>query len=218
MGRGIKSEGHAAMKPNRREAALLIIDMQNNLCHPAGAFATELGFDIGSCVAAKDRCAHLVETARSIDLCVIHTRAEFLPDYADAGVVLREVLDDRMRSSGSLVAGTWQTEIASELGPAPTDYVILKNRSSAFYGTQLEPLIRSLGVRNLTICGVSTSCCVESTARDAVERGYSVTVAADATAELDEDMYEFTLATLQEDFCRVAKVSDIIDEWEAFRR
>ena len=201
------------MTADRRNAALLIIDMQNNLCHPAGAFATELGFDISSCLAATDRCAELVEAARRVEIPVIHTRAEFLPDYADAGIVLREVLDDRMKTSRCMIAGTWQTEIASALGPAPTDYVIPKNRSSAFYGTQLQPLIRSLGVRRLTISGVSTSCCVESTARDAVERGYAVTVAADATAELDHEMYEFTLATLREHFCQVANVSEIIAEW-----
>jgi ureidoacrylate peracid hydrolase len=118
-----------------------------------------------------------------------------------------------MKASRSLVAGSWETAIADALGPAPTDYVLPKNRSSAFYGTQVEPLLRSLGVRRLTICGVSASCCLESTARDAVERGYEVTVAADATAELTRERCAFTLRTLAEHFCRVAPVDAILADW-----
>jgi ureidoacrylate peracid hydrolase len=73
--------------------------------------------------------------------------------------------------------------------------------------------VRSLGIRTLTICGVSASCCVESTTRDAVERGYDVTVAADATAELTRERCAFTLRTLAEHFCRVAPVDEIVAGW-----
>jgi ureidoacrylate peracid hydrolase len=197
----------------RADEAVVVIDMQNNLCHPDGAFTRQLGFDMVAFAAALDRAVVLVRAARAAGVPVIQTRAEFLPDYADAGVVLREVLDERMKASRSLVAGSWQTQIADELGPAPTDYILPKNRSSAFFGTQLEPLLRSLGVRRLTICGVSASCCVESTARDAVERGYDVTVAGDATAELTAERCAFTLRTLAEHFCRVASVDEISTAW-----
>ena len=192
--------------------ALLVIDMQNGFCHPDGSFAG-LGLDVSMCNAAIAGCRRLVEAAHAAGVPVIYTRYVYRADYKDGGVLVQEIMP-ALGSSGSLAAGSWDAELVDELPAGTDDFVIDKNRYSAFYGTGLEPVLTSLGVRNLVMAGVTTNMCVETSARDASQRDYRVFVVSDATGELDAARHEMALATLGFGFGAVVAADDVVRAWE----
>lgn len=191
--------------------ALLVIDMQNGFCHPKGSFAS-LGLDIAMCNAAIPSCAHLVQSAHEARVPVIFTRYVYRPDYRDGGVLVQEILP-ALADSKSLAAGSWDAELVDELVPTADDFVVEKNRYSAFYGTGLEPILTSLGVRSLVLCGVTTNMCVETTARDASQRDYRVFVVSDATGELDRARHDMSLATVGFGFGAVVPAEAVVTSW-----
>jgi ureidoacrylate peracid hydrolase len=193
--------------------ALLVIDMQNGFCHPEGSFAG-LGLDVSMCTAAIAGCRRLVEAAHAAGVPVVYTRYVYRADYKDGGVLVQEVLP-ALADVKSLAAGTWDAELVDELVPTDEDFVLDKNRYSAFYGTGLEPILTSLGVRNLVVAGVTTNMCVETTARDASQRDYRVFVVSDATGELDAARHDMALATLGFGFGAVVASDDVTRAWAA---
>ena len=191
--------------------ALLVIDMQNGFCHPEGSFA-QLGLDVTLPNRAIQGCRTLVDAARQNGVPVVYTRYVYRPDYRDGGVLVQDLLP-ALADVKSLAAGTWDAEIVDELTPQPEDFVVDKNRYSAFYGTGLEPILTSLGVGNLVICGVTTNMCVETTARDASQRDYRVFVVSDATGELEESRHQMALSTLGFGFGWVVTTEDVVNVW-----
>jgi ureidoacrylate peracid hydrolase len=191
--------------------ALLVIDMQNGFCHPDGSFAG-LGLDVSMTNAAIGGCRRLVDIAHAAGVPVVYTRYVYRADYKDGGVLVQEVLP-ALAEVKSLAAGTWDAELVDELVPGEEDFVLDKNRYSAFYGTGLEPILTSLGVRNVVVAGVTTNMCVETTARDASQRDYRVFVVSDACGELDAARHEMALATLGFGFGAVVSVDDVARAW-----
>lgn len=201
------------LAPDR--TALLVIDMQNGFCSPEGSFAG-LGLDVSMTGGAIAGCVALVDAARAASVPVVFTRYVYRADYRDGGVLVRDLLP-AMAEVKSLAAGSWDADIVPELTPEPTDFVLDKNRYSAFYGTGLEPVLTSLGVRELVICGVTTNMCVETTARDASQRDYRVVVVSDATGELDAARHEMALATLGFGFGWVKPRAEVFAAWTTAR-
>lgn len=193
--------------------ALLVIDMQNGFCKPKGSMAT-LGLDTSMCEAVIPRVRTLVDLAHRAEVPVIYTRYVYLPDYADGGLLPRDILP-AMRDIDALAEGSWDAAIVDELAPADGDLVIDKSRYSAFYGTRIEPILTSLGVRSLVICGVTTNMCVETTARDASQRDYPTFTISDACAETDAQRHENALQTLAFGFGWVNTVDEVAGAWSA---
>jgi ureidoacrylate peracid hydrolase len=200
-------------KPGRDAIALLVVDMQNTFCHPAGAFA-RLGADVSPLAAVVPAVAALVAAARAAAVPVIFVKHVLRGDYRDGGILFTE-LKRPVRDAGAIVGGSWEAELVDELRPEPDDFIVEKRRFSAFYGTDLEVVLSSLRTEALVICGVTTNICVESTARDAAQRNYRTFVVADATAEVDPEKHEHALATLGYAFCRVVTSADVAAEWAA---
>ena len=188
--------------------ALLVIDMQNAFCHPNGSLA-RLGHDIAMCQEAIEGCGHLVTAARKAAIPAIFTRYAYRDDYRDGGILVEE-LNPALKKTGALVHGSWDAEIVDQLPVQDRDFVVTKNRYSAFYGTNLETILTSLGIRNLVICGVTTNMCVETTARDGMQRDYRVFVVSDATGELDRERHVMALRTLNFGFAWVVTINDVI--------
>lgn len=195
------------------DTALMVIDMQNGFCHPEGSFAS-MGIDVTLPNQAIAGCADLVHAARAAGVPVIWTRYVYRPDYSDGGLLVTDLLP-AIRDVRSLEDGTWDAEIVAELRPAPDEPIIDKNRYSAFYGTRLEPVLTSRGIRNLVLCGVTTNMCVETTARDASQRDYRTVVVADAAAEFDPARHEHALFTIGFGFGWVAERADVLKAWSA---
>jgi len=87
------------------------------------------------------------------------------------------------RESRVLVKDTWNTDILAELAPEQGDIVVSKHRYSGFFETELDAILKDLGVKSLVFAGCTTSVCVESTLRDAFYRDYRCVLLADCTAE-----------------------------------
>jgi len=94
-------------------------------------------------------------------------------------------------------------ELVPELERAPSDIVITKHQWGAFYGTELDLQLRRRGIKTLVLGGISTNFGVESTARDAYERGYDQIFVEDAMAGLSQGAHEFAIKTI---FPRIGKI------------
>ena len=99
------------------------------------------------------------------------------------------------------------------LDPQPDEPILEKSRPSSFYGTRLEPLLTARGIRSVVVCGVTTNICVETTARDAHQRGYDTFVVEDACGEFEESRHWHSLYTIAWCFGTVVTVDDAERSW-----
>jgi ureidoacrylate peracid hydrolase len=178
----------------RDDAALIVIDMQNDFLHPEGAYGRH-GVHNSKAGAVIQTVPGVIERCRKLRIPVIYAR-----------YVIRAGPDGRAVDAGSITnarpflwdeglrAGTWGAAFVDGF-PAP-DYDIEKPRFSAFYQTNLEVLLRGLGVRTLLFAGVQTNYCVESTARDAYFRDFQIVMLSDCMTCFDRRLHEASLETL----------------------
>ena len=199
------------MELSKERTALVIIDMQRAFLEDEGSLA-KAGIDITGLKAAMEGCKRLLASARQAGVPVIHTRYVYRPDYADGGILVNYIMP-QLREVDSLAAGTADIEIVDELAPVDGETVIDKNRPSAFYATNIEPLLNGLGVDSLVVCGVTTNICVETTVRDASQRDYKVFVPKDATGELEQLRYDGALAGMAWVFAKIVETDDVIGVW-----
>lgn len=199
------------MELTRERTALVVIDMQRAFLEDEGSLA-KAGIDITGLKAALEGCKRLLASARQAGVPVIHTRYVYRPDYADGGILVNYIMP-QLREVDSLAAGTPDIEIVDELAPVDGETVIDKNRPSAFYATNIEPLLNGLGVDSLVVCGVTTNICVETTVRDASQRDYKVFVPKDATGELEQLRYDGALAGMAWVFAKIVDTDDVISVW-----
>ncbi len=192
--------------------ALLVIDMQNGFCSDDGS-VNRIGLPAERLRAVIKPCARLVQAAQAVGVPVIYTRFVFRPDFADGGVMVKELLP-ALETEHALTAGSWDAEIVDELQPEKEDFVVDKNRPSGFYATGMEPILKGLGIENLVVCGVTTNCCVETTVRDASQRDYRPFVVADAVAEFDDERHTVALQSMAMLFADVVEVNDVLERWQ----
>lgn len=197
----------------RDDTALVVIDMQNGFCHAEGSFA-QMGFDVSPLQTAVPGCRELIDGAHAARVPVIFTRYVYQPGYLDAGLLPNELFP-AIKEHSSLAAGSWDAEILEKLSPSGHDVIIDKSRYSGFYGTRLEPVLTSLGVRSLVICGVTTNMCVETTARDASQRDYRTYVVEDATGEFDAHRHQHALEAIGFGFGWVVPRAEVLAAWES---
>jgi nicotinamidase-related amidase len=197
-------------------AALLVIDMQRDFCLPGGAF-DRLGVDLGMYPAVIPRIAALVAAARAAGVLVVFVQMTVLPGRrSESPAQIRFNMRLHARHAGEPLAyaleGSPGHELIPELAPAPGDLVVRKYRSSAFWGTNLELLLRSNGIRSVIVSGCTTEGCVESTARDALFADLYVVVAEDAVASDDPAQHEASLLLMRNRF-DVAPALQIAAQW-----
>ena len=154
-----------------RQVALLVIDVQREYFDPDGPAYVEHARDI------VDNVNRLVDAFRAQGLPLVFVRHAHRSDGSDAGRMGDFSAPDE---EDSFVEGTPRVEFISELHVEPGDVVVTKRRYSAFRGTELEAVLRTAGVRAVVVCGLMTSFCCETTARDAHGRDYEVLFVADA--------------------------------------
>jgi ureidoacrylate peracid hydrolase len=194
------------MKPTPGRTALVVVDMQNAFCEDEGS-CNKRGINITMLKATVGPCVRLVEAARRHGIPVIFTRYMYRADYLDGGVMIR-YLSPRIEGMDHLVAGTWDVEIVDALKPLPGDAIIDKNRASAFYATNLQPILNGLNADTLFVCGVTTNCCVETTVRDAAQRDYKTFVVSDATAERAQHRHDNALESMAALFADVVTTDE----------
>ena len=179
--------------------ALLVIDMQRDFLEPGG-FGASLGNDVSHLRRAIAPLARVLSTWRAARLPVVHTREGHRPDLSDLpkakhrrapGNVLR--IGDVGPMGRILIHGEPGHELVPELIALPGEIVIDKPGKGAFYATDLQIRLESLGVRQLVVTGVTTEICVQSTVREANDRGYDCLVLSDCTASYFPEFHAASL-------------------------
>jgi len=147
---------------------------------------------------------------------VVSARIVFRPGHR--GVILNSPMFRAAAKTGALVEGSWGADFYPGLKPRRGEFVVTHSRVNAFFGSDLEPVLTSLGAQRLLIAGVATHSAVEHTARHAADLGYDVTVAADACAAADAELHASSLRSLALHIDRVAPVDEILAGLDAGAR
>lgn len=195
------------------QSALIVVDMQNGFLRE-GASCDRIGLPVAALHPAIAPCQQLVELAHARQVPVIYTRYVYRQDYRDGGILVGELLP-ALKAERALAAGTEDAELINEMQIRAEDYVLDKNRPSAFYATPLETWLNGLEVRDLVVCGVTTNCCVETTVRDASQRDYRTWVVREAVAEYDPIRHSVALESIAMLFGYVVGIEEVRAHWGA---
>ncbi len=184
------------------KTALVVIDLQAGIL--ARPVAPHASADV------LERSAKMCERFRAVGAQVVLVRVSFAADGSDA---LSQPCDEpmaRARPEG------WDV-LSPALGSGPRDIHITKRQWGAFYGTELDLQLRRRGITTLVMCGISTNIGVESTARDAWERGYAIVFAEDAMASFDAAAHAFAVKSIFVRLGRVRSTSEVLAALSATR-
>lgn len=171
---------------DRSAIGLIVIDMQRDFAE-AGGFGESLGNDVTRIQKIVPTVRRLIEGFRALKLPVIHTMECHRPDLSDCPPAKRDRGNPRLRIGDVgpmgriLIAGEPGAAILPALAPVPGEIVIEKPGKGAFYATNLQDELSRLGIRQLVFAGVTTEVCVQTTMREANDRGYECLLAEDAT-------------------------------------
>jgi len=178
-------------------AALLVIDMQNDFCHPEGFCMGDLGLDGSGARAVIEPIKNLVGWAHGENIPVIWTIETHLSDLSDLTPSKAKRYQNAGYPVGSegkrgrfLVRGEFGAHVVPELEVRKGDLVLPKPAQSVFIGTSLEAHLRGHGVTHLLICGVTTQCCVLASYRHASDLGFFALLIEDCCAAFDKGEHE----------------------------
>ena len=183
-------------------AALLIIDMQRDFLEPGG-FGAMLGNDVSHLRRAIAPNQRLLAAWRAAGLTVIHTREGHRPDLADLppAKLVRGGGATRIGDQGPmgriLVRGEPGHDIIPELRPLQGEPVIDKPGKGAFFATDLHAILQNRGITQLVVTGVTTEVCVNTTVREANDRGYDCLVVADCCASYFPEFHDMGLRMIR---------------------
>jgi len=179
--------------------ALVVIDMQRDFIE-RGGFGEALGNDVGRLAAIVPTVRDLLAWARAHGIRVIHTREGHRLDLADCHPAKRQRGRPALRIGDTgpmgriLVDGQPGNDIVPELAPRSGETVIVKPGKGAFYATTLDEMLRAQRITHLLLAGVTTEVCVQTTMREANDRGYECLLVEDATESYFPEFKQATLA------------------------
>ena len=195
----------AQIKP--LHTALVMVDMQNDFVHDEGVFVKDWGKTNRWIKPIVPACRRLLAAARAADVAVVHLR----------------VINDLVRNPLSwhnfwgppscTIEGTWGAEFVDELRPREHEVVITKYTYDGFVGTDLDSILRKLGVKTLVLAGIDSDVCVRDTAAHGFALGYNVVLAEDAVAADDPTAHAGFLQSFGEHYGKVVPVDKIAAQW-----
>jgi biuret amidohydrolase len=199
------------------KTAMIVVDMQNDFVQKGAPI------EIPRARAMVPRLNRLLDVCRAHKIPVIYIHHVIRGGDIDAGRLADH--HEAIRNNKAIIAGTRNVEIYEGLKPHPEDLVVAKPRYSAFYGTDLEAILRSKGIDTLIISGTVTNVCCESTTRDAFSRDYKVIFLSDGNAAGDlpdmgfgpvsaEEIQKVVLTVLAMCFAQVSSIDQVIAEIE----
>ncbi|UZJ26921.1 cysteine hydrolase (plasmid) [Rhodococcus antarcticus] len=196
-----------------RTTALVVVDVQNDFCDPAGVCAAA-GNDVAAAVAMVPRLEHLLVAARAAKVLVVFVQTTH-DDTTDspAWVSRRSITAAATRAADSICrTGSWGAKLY-RVSPEPGEPIVVKHRYSAFAGTNLDVVLRSSGITSLLLAGVSTDVCVESTLRDGLFHEYNVSLVEDCCASYHAGAHAATVSTVEQYFGEVTSSRHLANAW-----
>jgi biuret amidohydrolase len=182
--------------------ALMVIDMQRDFLEPGG-FGETLGNDVAPLAAIIPTVRQLLDRFRALGRPIIHTKEAHRPDLSDCPPAKRQRGKPRLRIGDHgpmgriLIAGEPGNDIVPALAPQPGETVLEKPGKGAFYRTNLQELLTAMNVTHLILAGVTTEVCVQTTMREANDRGYECLLVEDATASYFPAFKQATLEMIR---------------------
>jgi nicotinamidase-related amidase len=182
--------------------ALIVIDMQRDFIEQGG-FGSVLGNDVRPLGAIVPTVRRLIDGFRAAGLPIIHTREGHRPDLADCPPAKRArgggklTIGDKGPMGRILIDGEPGNDLVPEVAALPGETVIVKPGKGAFYATALGELLQQQGIGHLVFAGVTTEVCVQTTMREANDRGYECLLAEDATESYFPEFKAATLAMIR---------------------
>jgi biuret amidohydrolase len=182
--------------------ALIVIDMQRDFIEPGG-FGAALGNDVSLLKKIVPTVGRLIDACRIAGLPIIHTRECHKPDLSDLPKAKQARGKPSMRIGDPgpmgriLVRGEPGHDIIPELYPLPGEPVVDKPGKGAFFATDLDAMLKNRGVAQLIVCGVTTEVCVNTTVREANDRGYDCLVVADCVGSYFPEFQEMGLRMIK---------------------
>lgn len=179
------------------DTALVALHYQNDVLHPKGVI--RVGIDANSPERERliGNAEALLTRARARAMPIVHVRVAYRPDGAD--IIRNAPIFRNVAANRAVRDGTWGSEFYTSLAPdfaSEREYVVKHSRINAFFGSQLEEILRVLAVSRLIVAGVATHSVVESTVRHAVDMGFEVDVAADACSAADVSVHRASLHSM----------------------
>lgn len=180
-------------------SALVIIDMQHDFCS-RGGYVDHSGADVNMLRRPIAPIQAVLKEARRLGMSVIFTREGHRPGLEDCPPAKMErtvwvghTIGKKGPLGRLLVRGEKGNQIIDELEPLPTESIIDKPAKGAFYGTELDVLLRARGITHLLFTGVTINICVENSMREAADRGYWNLIVSDGTAAIKDEIHEQSL-------------------------
>ncbi|RFA11377.1 hypothetical protein B7R54_17755 [Subtercola boreus] len=176
--------------------------MQNDTVHTDGAHAS---FGAAENAASQNVIANIrtiLDAARAVDVPVFHSRIVVYPRVGLGG---SNAPVFRMLAPDTFKLGSWGAAVVDELAPQGDEILLDRTRMSVFNGTEIDSLLRNLGVTKLIVVGAWTNMAVEHTVRDAADHGYEVTIVSDGTSSLSADWQR---AALEYALTNIATIAD----------
>lgn len=182
------------------DVALLVVDMLNEFLSEGGV----MPFSRGRAIVPTLQT--VISFCRERGIPVIYVNESHRPGFDDSQFKKRGV---------HCIAGSWGAQVIEELKPEPGDHIVPKRRYSGFYDTDLDTLLRTLGVKRLIVTGCVTNICVRSTVHDAFFRGYEVMVPRDCVEATGQREQDSSLYDIETHFGEVTDASEVLARFKA---
>jgi ureidoacrylate peracid hydrolase len=198
-------------KVSRENAALLVVDVQNDFV-ASGGFFESIGGDVAFLQQKTvPSLLRLIDKAREFGILIVFIKAIYDEQYRSAPMQERKL---RLKNDRwPCLSNTWGAELYA-VQPLPGEPIVIKHRYSGMIGTELDSVLKRHGVKSLLMTGVATDTCVEGTARDAYFMDYYVSLVSDCSGALNEADHLSALPRFARDYGLVVTSDEIISAWK----
>jgi ureidoacrylate peracid hydrolase len=208
-------------KVDPRNAALIVVDVQNDFAANGGAFDLE-GLNITLFQEMIPRLVKFIDEAREAKIPVIYIQNSYnsVQNWYLSDAFLEQAARKRKGSYTQrpvAVKGTWGWEFYDGIKPLPNEMVVAKHRFSAFVDTDLDLILRSKNIKALVMTGIATNVCVETTARMGFMKDYHIVVVGDCCASYSRHLHETALENIETIFGQVVTAQDVVKCWMEIR-
>jgi nicotinamidase-related amidase len=204
--RDYERKGFAGRSGYGRRPVLLVVDFVNGFTDPA----SPLGGDLARELAAT---GELQKAFRAAALPILYTTIAYAPDLRDGGLFVKKVPALAMLQRGSPA-----TEVDARIKPRATERIVEKKYASAFFGTDLDPYLRSIGVDTVVMTGCTTSGCIRASAIDSLQYGYHTIVVREAVGDRAQGPHEANLFDIDAKYADVVSLGEALDYVRSFAR